>query len=168
MITDLDNNRQILLATHLYAGEENDLLPHPGWQNPISCWAYGFPFPYGVNGTSAEYEAKHPGQLEAVTRGQLFPYLKTAKLLMCPGDREDSLFYARQMYVSSYIWNGAVSSYDRTTDKTHKLSQFKPGAILQWESDETYPVSFNNVANYPYEGWTRRHGGKRVGDMSQE
>ena len=40
MVTDLDNTRQILLATHLYAGEENDFLPRPGWQIPFSCWAY--------------------------------------------------------------------------------------------------------------------------------
>ncbi len=167
LVTDLNNTRQILLAMQIYAGDANDLLPRPGWSSPYSCWAYGYPFPYGGGGTEADYAAKYPGQLDAVTKGQLYAYLATAKVLMCPADRVDSLFYGREMYVSSYVWNGAVSSYDRSTDKTHKLGQFKPNAILQWESDETFPVTFNNGANFPYEGFTRRHGGNRSGDMSQ-
>lgn len=165
-ITDVNNNKQILLATHLYAGDANDQLPNPGWSHPVACWAYGTPFPYGGSGTAAGYAAAVPRQLEAVTHGELYPYLKTAKVLMCPGDRVDGQFYLRDMYVSSYVWNGAVSSYDRETDRTHKLGEFKPTNILQWESDETAPVTFNNVADYPNEGFTRRHGGTPSGDMS--
>jgi prepilin-type N-terminal cleavage/methylation domain-containing protein len=166
MATDLGNTRQILLATHLYAGDENDFLPRPGWTLPFSCWAYGYPFPYGDFG-AASYAAQYPGQLDAVAKGQLYPYLKTPKILMCPGDRLNSLFYERQMYISSYIWNGAVSGYDRSTEKTLKLGQFRPSGILQWESDETFPITFNNGADFPYEGFTRRHGGNPTGDMSQ-
>jgi prepilin-type N-terminal cleavage/methylation domain-containing protein len=168
MVADLDNTKQILLATHIYAGDENDFLPRPGWQIPYSCWAYGDSFPYGVDGTEADYAAKYPGQLDSVTKGQLYSYLKTVKVFMCPGDRLDALFYKREMYISSYVWNGAVSSYDRTTDKTHKLGQFKPTAILQWESDETIPITFNDGGNYPYEGFTRRHGGNPNGDPEQD
>jgi prepilin-type N-terminal cleavage/methylation domain-containing protein len=167
MATDLSNTRQILLATTVYAGDENDFLPRPGWTLPYSCWAYGYPFPYGGFGTASSYAAQYPGQLAAVAKGQLGAYLKTPKILTCPGDTLNSLLYEREMYISSYIWNGAVSSYDRDTDKTHKLGQFRPTGILQWESDETFPATFNNAADYPYEGFTRRHGGGAVGDMSQ-
>jgi hypothetical protein len=86
---------------------------------------------------------------------------------MCPGDRVDSDFYQRQMYISSYIWNGAVSSYDIVSFKTRKLDQFKPTAILQWESDETRPISFNDGGNLPNEGFTQRHGGNREIDPTQ-
>jgi len=167
MVEDLNNNKQILLATHLYAGDSDNYLPRPGWQLPYSCWAYGFPFSYG-GGTEAEYNAVYPSQKDSVTKGQLYPYLKTSKVLMCPGDRPDSLFYQREMYISSYVWNGAVSGYDRQTDKTHKLDRFKPNAILQWESDETIPITFNNCGDFPYEGFTRRHGGSRSGDPTQD
>jgi prepilin-type N-terminal cleavage/methylation domain-containing protein len=163
---DLDNTKQILLATHLYAADANDYLPRPGWQIPYSCWAYGDGFPYG--GTEADYTAKYPGQLDSLKKGQLYSYLETSKIFMCPGDRPDSLFHEREMYISSYVWNGAVSGYDRSTAKTYKLGQFKPSAILQWESDETLPVTFNDGANYPYEGFTRRHGGNRSGDPTQD
>ena len=107
-------------------------------------------------------------QLDSVKTGQLYPYLKSTDVLMCPGDRVDAPFYERQMLISSYIWNGAVSSYDISSIKTRKLSQFKPTAILQWESDETSPISFNDGGNFPNEGFTRRHGGNRDGDPTQD
>jgi len=164
MVTDLNNTKQILLSTHLYAGDEGDSLPRPGWQIPYSCWAYGYPFPY----SSGDYDAVYAGQLESATQGQLYTYLKTPKLLMCPADKPDDLFYRREMYISSYIWNGAVSSFDTLSAKTHRLSQFKPTGILQWESDEMNPISFNDGANFPHEGFTRRHGGNRNADPNED
>jgi prepilin-type N-terminal cleavage/methylation domain-containing protein len=167
MATDLNNTKQIMLATQMYAADAEDFLPRPGWQLPFSCWAYGTPFPYAGSG-AANYNALDKDQLAAVMTGQLYPFLKSSDILMCPGDRVDALFYERQMYISSYIWNGAVSSYNITNSQTHKLGQFKPTAILQWESDETSPVTFNDGANYPTEGFTRRHGGSRSGDPTQD
>jgi prepilin-type N-terminal cleavage/methylation domain-containing protein len=167
MATDLNNTRQTLLAGHMYAGDQNDFLPRPGWQIPYSCWAYGYPFPYS-SGTEASYQAIYPGQQDSVTKGQLYSYLKTPKVFICPGDKPDPLFYQREMYITSYIWNGAVSSFDTRSEKTYKLSRFKPGAILQWESDETIPITFNDGGNVPYEGFTRRHGGSRSGDSTQD
>jgi len=171
MVTDVNNTRQIMLAAQIYAGDAEDYLPRPGWQlTNYSCWAYGTPFPYGpvAGGVLTDYDANYPNQLAAVKTGQLYPYLKSTDVLMCPGDRVDALFYERQMYISSYVWNGALSSYDITSSKTHKLSQFKPTAILQWESDETSPVTFNDGGNFPTEGFTRRHGGNRGGDPTRD
>jgi prepilin-type N-terminal cleavage/methylation domain-containing protein len=167
MVTDLNNTRQILLSAHIYAGDSDDFLPRPGWSIPYSCWAYGNPFPYS-SGTQASYDSVYSGQLDAVTTGQLYPYFKNASVLKCPGDKPDPNFYERQMYISSYIWNGAVSSYDSTSAKTHKLGQFKPTCILQWESDEMNPISFNNCANLCHEGFTRRHGGSPSEDEMED
>jgi prepilin-type N-terminal cleavage/methylation domain-containing protein len=164
MATDLNNTRQIMLAVQMYAADAGDFLPRPGWQLPeYSCWAYGTHFPY-AGGGPGDYDANYPNQLAAVKTGQLYPYLKSPDVLMCPGDRVDAQFYQRPMYISSYIWNGAVSSYDTSSSKTRKLGQFKPTAILQWESDETSPGTFNDCGNFPTEGFTRRHGGSRDGD----
>jgi prepilin-type N-terminal cleavage/methylation domain-containing protein len=167
MATDLNNTRQIMLAAQMYAADAEDFLPRPGWQIPYSCWLYGTPFPY-AGGGAADYYANYPKQLDAVRTGQLYPYLKSSDVLMCPGDRVDAQFYERQMLISSYIWNGAVSSFDTLSHKTRKLGQFKPTAILQWESDETSPISFNDGGNLPNEGFTRRHGGSLGGDPTQD
>src|ERR1700691_6235662 len=56
LTVDLNNTKQILLATHLYCGDSGDQMPRPGWMAVYDCWAYGNsaanPFPYGV-GASA-------------------------------------------------------------------------------------------------------------------
>ncbi len=168
MVTDLNNTKQIMLSMQMYAGDAGDFLPRPGWQIPYSCWAYGASLQYYTDTTAATYEDHHQNQLNAAKTGQLYPYLKSTDVLMCPGDQVDALFYERQMLISSYIWNGAVSSYDTSSFKTRKLGQFKPTAILQWESDETSPITFNDGGNYPNEGFTRRHGGNRDGDPTQD
>lgn len=168
MVTDLNNTKQIMLAVQMYATDAEDFLPRPGWQLPYSCWLYGAQFPYNNGTTAADYNAALPNQLAAAKTGQLYPFLKSTDVLMCPGDQVDALFYQRQMLISSYIWNGAVSSYNITNSQTHKLGQFKPTAILQWESDETSPITFNDGGNFPTEGFTRRHGGNRDGDPTQD
>jgi prepilin-type N-terminal cleavage/methylation domain-containing protein len=168
MVTDLNNTKQIMLAAQMYAADAEDFLPRPGWQLPYSCWLYGAQFPYNTGTTAADYNASLTNQLAAAKTGQLYPYLKSTDVLMCPGDLVDALFYQRQMLISSYIWNGAVSSFDTSSFKTHKLGQFKPTAILQWESDETSPGTFNDGGNFPTEGFTRRHGGHPDGDPTQD
>lgn len=164
LATDVSNNRQVLMAMHMYAADESDFLPRPGWKIPYANWLYGDPFPY----STGDYDDVIAGQLQAVTQGQLYRYYSNAKITMCPADREDALFDQREMYVSSYIWNGAVSSYDNTSANTHKLNQFAPTRILEWESDEMNPISFNDGADFPYEGFTRRHGGNRTPDPNDD
>lgn len=164
LATDVNNHRQLLMAIHMYTADEHDFLPRPGWQIPYPNWLYGDPFPYGNN----DYDSVISNQLQSVTQGQIYRYYSNAKILMCPTDVEDAEFDQRQMYVSSYIWNGAVSSYDTSSSNTHKLTQFAPTRILEWESDEMNPISFNDGANLPYEGFTRRHGGKRTADPNAD
>jgi prepilin-type N-terminal cleavage/methylation domain-containing protein len=164
LATDVNNQRQLMMSMHMYAADEGDFLPRPGWKIPYSNWAYGDPFPYATG----NYQAVIADQLAAVVKGQLYPYFTAPKVLMCPADREDALFDQREMYISSYVWNGAVSSYDTSSARTHKLSQFRPTAILQWESDEMNIISFNDSGNLPHEGFTRRHGGSRSTDPNDD
>jgi prepilin-type N-terminal cleavage/methylation domain-containing protein len=170
---DLNNAKQILTATHIFAGDNVDSMPRPGWSALYDCWVFGssaanpFPSAPGASGTAADYANYFPQQLDAFKRGQLYSSLNNQKILMCPGEQLNSIFYQRQFYLSSYIWNGAVTGYDKQTDRTHKLGRFKPTNILQWESDEAAPETFNNGANFPSEGFTRRHGGSR-GDPVQD
>ena len=172
MSVDLNNFHQVLLAAHIYATDHNDALPSPGFRTGSDCWAYGdspaSPFPFGGSGTPAGFAAIYPGQLDAFTRGQLYAYDGQIKSYKCPREVQNADFYLRQFYLSSYIWNGAVTGFDKSTTKTHRLASFKPAAILMWESDETQPITFNDGANFPAEGFTCRHGGQLSGDQTQD
>ena len=97
-----------------------------------------------------------PNQLQNVERGQLWPYTGAHKIYVCPTDAVESkgskagLFRQRQVYVSSYVWNGSVNSYNRLPqNRTHKLTLFNATDILQWETDENKPFFFNDVSFPP-------------------
>jgi prepilin-type N-terminal cleavage/methylation domain-containing protein len=163
-VTDLNNNKQILAATHLYTGDHQEFMPRPGWADPPNHtnWAHGLPFPVGGGGTLAGYNNVISQQVFAVKFGQLYPYLKTEKVYKCPADQLNNLFYQRQIYITSYVWNGAVAGYSGNL-RTHKITSFKPMSILQWEADELTPFWFNDVSSFPDEGISQRHSGVKAG-----
>ena len=46
LTTDLNNIRQIMLASHLFAIDNEDFLPYPSWGAPDrDCWAYAANIP---------------------------------------------------------------------------------------------------------------------------
>lgn len=159
---DLNNNKQIMLAMHLYTTDNSDFMPAPGWGIGDRCWLHGAGFPGGGSRMSPVILSN---QLESVKKGQLWQYLSTPKVFMCPGDKTATSkqrreFDQRVVYVSSYVWNGAVISYGQLTGgKTYKVTAFSPTAVLQFEADETKPFFFNDVSSFPDEGISQRHGG---------
>ena len=174
---DLSNNKQILLATHMYAGDDEDHLPHPTWGsldgNPgPDGWCYATRI-NGVQIPNAANSMENTNQLPFFQAGQLGKYLETVQVMFCPRDIIESrgakkdLYRQRQVKVTSYTWNGAVHSYGRlgtpaNNGATHKLSSFKPSAWLQWETEENNPFYFNDAGNQPREGISQRHGGGRT------
>lgn len=173
---DLSNNKQILLATHMYAGDANDHLPHPTWGSLSGDpgpdgWCYATRID-GVQIPNAAGTMTYTNQLPFFRAGQLGNYLETEKVLLCPKDVTESLgakktqYRGRQVKLTSYTWNGAVHSYgsarlDSNRGGTHKLTAFRPNAILQWETDENESFYFNDAGNQPHEGISQRHGGGR-------
>jgi prepilin-type N-terminal cleavage/methylation domain-containing protein len=160
---DLNNNRQILLGAHMYASDFEDYLPQPGWLVSLASWAADKNIPLGPAASLTTYQTIRSNQVVSFQNGQLYPYLKTERVLMCPLDnRIDQQMFARGIYITSYTWNGAVVGYPgagaMVPSRTFKLAQFKADAILQWETDETRPEFFNDFANYPDEGISGRHG----------
>jgi hypothetical protein len=151
---DLNNNKQILLAANMYAGDNAEYLPHSGWGGN-SSWAYGAGIPNG-GANAANFEQILDRQLRFFRQGELYKYLKTEKVLMCPADRVDANFYARNLYFLSYVWNGSINTFNSGHYK--KLSNFKPLNVLQWETDEMTPFFFNDSASNPDEGISARHG----------
>jgi len=153
---DLNNNKQIALAANMYCGDNADYLPNAGWGRNNNSWAYaGGVSPVGGT-TAAGYSAALAQQLVYFRNGQLFPYLKTEKVMLCPADKPNVLFYQRDILFSSYVWNGAINSY--ANKPSHKLSQFKPLSVLMWETDEQTPFFFNDSSSRPDEGLSERHG----------
>jgi hypothetical protein len=149
-----------------FAADNTDTMPNPGWGTAQQSWAYGANFPYGGGGTLAAYEAFYPQQLASVTKGQLFSYLPDPRVFMCPADRPSNPnFWLRNVYITSYTWNGAVNGYGvlgLSTPSAYKLSQLRPDAILQWEADDTVPFYFNDGASFPDEGVSYRHGTNNI------
>lgn len=170
---DWNNVRQIMLAVHLYTGDQNDTLPHPGWGSNGTgpdnwCYKSSIMGQYANVATMATVANQVSNQVRAFKQGQLAPYLDTADIMMCPKDRVESggskrnLYLQRPIKITSYTWNGAVISYDSgriASTKTHKITSFKPTNILQWETDELIPFLFNDSGNTPDEGISQRHGG---------
>ncbi len=158
MTYDLNNNRQIMVAMTLYAGDFEDFLPQPGWPTTVKNWAASNNIPLGGGGNMTTYNARLPQQIESFRNGQLGSYVRNEKILMCPADNKvDTKFLQRQIYINSYVWNLVANKWG-WGNITYKLSQFKGDAILQWEADELQPTYFNDFANFPDEGVSARHG----------
>jgi len=146
----ISNVKQILLATHLYVTDNDDYMPYTSWSSGtfnVANWAY------------MRVATNRPDH--TVERGQLWPYHSERKLYWCPLDRTNTTFFKqREMKVSSYMMNGAVSGYTtgpRGDYTTYKMAQFRPDAMLYWEADEKQPSNYDNVASKPDEGVTQRH-----------
>ena len=153
---DLSNNKQIALAANIYTSDNGEYLPNCGWGTANPSWAYsGGVAPTGGT-TAAGFPAALASQLNYFRQSQLYPYLKAERVLMCPADKVNALFYQRSILFTSYVWNGAVNSY--TNGPSHKIVEFKPLCALMWETDEQVPFFFNDSSSFPDEGISARHG----------
>jgi len=178
MATDLNNNKQLMLAANMYSGDNVESLPGCGWGTGDDCWAHkgGIPIPPAGAVNQQTFPNYLAFQITSCRQGELFPYIKTEKILLCPADKPNASYYSRNILFTSYVWNGAVCGYGKPGDngvraglapKSHKITEFKPMSILQWETDEQYPFNFNDCSSFPDEGISARHGkGATVGLIS--
>src|SRR5439155_18908260 len=130
------NVKQILLSTHMYILDFNDILPYTSWSSGtynVANWCY---------------TRKAGVPKDNVELGQLWPYHRQRFIYFCPLDYTNTvLFRAREMQVSSYCMNGSVSGF--TTAPTgapytsYKMAQFKPHYMIYWEEDEKQPSKFD-------------------------
>jgi prepilin-type N-terminal cleavage/methylation domain-containing protein len=165
---DVNNNRQILLALNIYCNDFTDYMPGNGGGDTDPCWLYGANItPVGGVTDAASFATILASQLNYFKLGQLYPFLKDEKILMCPADIVNATFYSRGIYITSYIWNLTVGGFGAISPKTYKITVFKPMTMLMWEDDEKQSSYFNDAANYPDEGISGRHGkGATVGLIS--
>ena len=175
---DLNNVKQVLLASHIYAGDNEDHLAHPSWGGNLSGpdnWVYatenkgriaGAPStPGSAAGQDIGSEA-YERQLAFFRISQLGPYLGTEKVLRCPKDVSMSrkgklkeLWLQRPVKLTSYCWNGTIGGYNNIgkaslspNGKTYKLTGFQATDWQLWEQNELNPFNFNDASNVPPPG----------------
>jgi prepilin-type N-terminal cleavage/methylation domain-containing protein len=172
---DLNNNKQLLLGAQMYSADATEILPGCGWGGidtaAKDCWAYSRQINPSGPCTAATFAQYFSNQVFYCRQGQLFPYIKSEKIFLCPADKPDGLYYQRLVLCTSYVWNGALCAYGKynvpPANPSFKITQFRPLNILQWETDEKTPFFFNDASSFPDEGISGRHGkGATVGLIS--
>ena len=176
LVNDLNNIRQILLAAHSFAGDNNDYLPFCGWGGlpDRDNWAYSKDLAK-YPGAGKNDPINYSNQVQAFKKGQLANYIESEKVLTCPKDFSErqtgvkqKQYIRRDIKIISYLWNGAINGYDtgdlaRNTFSRWTLSTFRPTGMLIWEADEMQSeYVFNDASSTPHEGISRRHGSTRI------
>jgi prepilin-type N-terminal cleavage/methylation domain-containing protein len=169
MTLDINNVKQILLASAMYSTDNGDLLAHPGWGGGLTgpdSWAYKTKnddgsvqgVPVGTLASSVANCANRDintkeftNQLAFFKAGQVTRYLNDVKVTWCPRDvatRETpgllkQNWLGRSVKVTSYCWNGIIGGYvpsDKNMNgKTYKTSDFQPTDWQLWEQNEISP-----------------------------
>ena len=175
---DINNVKQILVATAMYNTDTADLMPHPTWGTVDGSgnagpdgWAYavrndgrlpGLPA-FIPNAAGRDYNSvQYSNQLAFFKIGQLGRYLSNPQVMNCPKDvaqrgvgKFKTWWLGRYVKVTSYCMNGTVGGYvgpkagQISSGKTYKVSDFQPMDIVYWEQNETDPFYFNDAGNNP-------------------
>jgi prepilin-type N-terminal cleavage/methylation domain-containing protein len=181
LVNDLNNIRQILLAAHSFAGDNNDYMPFCGWGGlpDRDSWAYSKDLAR-YPGAGRNDALTFSNQVQAFKNGQLGSYLQSEKVLTCPRDfaeRQSGVklkqYIRRDIKITSYLWNGAINNYElgdaRVTMSRFPLSSYRPTGMLIWEADEMQSdYVFNDASSTPHEGISRRHGSTRIAKDQSE
>ena len=166
----VNNQKQIGLATHMYAGDNREHMPFPNWNPPWAPgWLYApvnsqvpnlFAAPYSTNPVLA-YEG-----------GQLWKFIGATRVYRCPIDKTNTAtFRARPNKLATYVMNGALCGYGalQPAGQSYKLHDFAPDAFMMWEPDDahvTLGYGYNDGSSYPdpdVDGALGRRHGKKGG-----
>src|SRR5438552_1765678 len=173
LTADLNNVRQIVLASHLYAGDNNDHLAHPTWGGNLTGpdgWVYAtknngrIPGGPAAPTSAAGFDVnsvQFSNQVSFFRISQLGPFLSDYKVCWCPKDvatrssgKLRTLWLGRPLKLTSYCWDGTIGGYNNigkaslTPDgKTYKLTDFLSTDWQMWEQNELDAFNFNDAAN---------------------
>jgi prepilin-type N-terminal cleavage/methylation domain-containing protein len=162
----VNNEKQLGLATHLYAGDNNDKLTHPNWNPPfVQGWLYNPTNGAVPNLFAAPFSSNN---VLAYLGGQLWPFTGAVGIYRCPLDKTNTAtFKARANKLATYVENGALCGYGalKPDGNAYKLSDFNADAFMMWEPDDkntTLGYGYNDGSSYPDPaidgGLGRRHG----------
>jgi prepilin-type N-terminal cleavage/methylation domain-containing protein len=157
-----NNNRQLGVATHMYANDNQDFLAFPNYENEVANgpgWLY-MPLPGGgVWGGRAPDPTVSPFSLNpsgAYESGLLWPYLKAMGVYRCPTDNtNDPAWKLRNNKLSTYVMSDVVCGRGALVGRrpsTIKLGRFNPAAYMLWEPDADPPFgpnAYDDACNSP-------------------
>ena len=175
---DLNNVKQILLANHLYAGDNSDYNAHPTWGGDLSGpdgWVYAtknngrIPGGPAAPGSAAGKDVdsiQFSNQVAFFKISQLGPFLSDYKVCWCPKDvatrgsgKLKQLWLGRPVKLTSYCWNGTIGGYNNIgktslspDGKTYKITDFVATDWQMWEQNELDSFNFNDASNVPPPG----------------
>ncbi len=175
---DLNNVRQILLASHLYSTDNADSLAHPTWGGDLSGpdgWVYATKNNGRIPGGPAATQSaagkdvnsvQFSNQVAFFKISQLGPFLNDYHICWCPKDvatrnigKLKQLWLGRPLKLTSYCWNGTIGGYNNIgkpsltpEGKTYKVSHFLPTDWQMWEQNELDAFNFNDASNVPPPG----------------
>jgi prepilin-type N-terminal cleavage/methylation domain-containing protein len=166
MTLDMNNVKQILLASHIYSSDSNDQMAHPTWGNGSGDpdgWAYltsnSGPKAGRVNSAKpsmpdmAGKDVTHPDfdeQVKFFRAAQVGQYMKDYRSCWCPKDvatRQtpgplQKNWKGRSIKVTSYCWSGVIAGQPGAklpAGKTYKVTDFLPTDWQFWEQNEITP-----------------------------
>ncbi len=146
VLTCNNNHRQLITAVHTYATNEREYMPYSNW-GPSN-------YPDGYD-TGWLYSGSISADPELVETGAIWRYHESREIYRCPLD-DPPWDRGPAQELTSYMMNGAVNGYSRRVP--FRLSQLPGNGIVLWETDEDSGGGFwNDGANFPNEGITRRH-----------
>ncbi len=175
---DLNNVKQILLASQLYATDNDDRLAHPTWGGDLSGpdgWVYATKNNGRIPGGPATVTSatgkdvnsvQFSNQVAFFKISQLGPFLSDYKVCWCPKDvatrgtgKLKTLWLGRPVKLTSYCWNGTIGGYNNIgkpslspDGKTYKTSDFLATDWQMWEQNELDAFNFNDASNVPPPG----------------
>lgn len=175
---DLNNVKQVLLASHLYATDNNDYLAHPTWGGDLGGpdgWVYAtrnngrIPGGPAAPGSAAGKDVNSPqfsNQVAFFKISQLGPFLSDYKVCWCPKDvatrgtgKLKQLWLERPVKLTSYCWNGTIGGYNNIgkaslnpDGRTYKVTDFLATDWQMWEQNELSAFNFNDASNVPPPG----------------
>lgn len=161
----LNNLKQIMLSTILYADDNEGIMPYTGWSSGTTGrpnWAY-----------TRHTQRRRGGGMwdDRVEESQLWPYHSSKEIYWCSTHNTNTIQFRNSEYQKgSYIMNGSVSGFETTPTgvpfQSFESDLFDAMTVIYWEGDETNPADWDNATSQPSEGISVRHsGGSNVANM---
>ena len=162
----LNNQKQLLVAVHMYTDDNADYMPYPNWGVQTYGWAYKYTTRDANNKTLPSGESYFRAE-----QGQLWKYASNKRSFFCVAEKQKDIDERRRIGLqdsSSYVMNGVVGKFPNGwfNNRTHKRNQFRTDDVLFWEPDERRIGNFNDASSTPgyvqgngiySEGISKRH-----------
>jgi len=150
----LNNQKQLLVAVHMYTDDNEDYMTYPNWGVQTYGWAYKYTTRDANNKTLPSGESYFRAE-----QGQLWRYASNKRSFFCIAEKQTDIDERRRQRLqdcSSYVMNGVVTRFTtygavRSGNKTvsFKRNQFRSDDILFWEPDERRIGNFNDASSTP-------------------